>query len=51
MYRVLYFASGEPDLPAATVPKKVKKSKVDASTESVKDTAEGVRKRTKKVVQ
>jgi hypothetical protein len=48
--RVLYFAGGEAELPTIPEPKKIKR-KVETTSESIKDTAEGVRRRTKKVVE
>jgi hypothetical protein len=48
--RVLYFAGGEAELPAIPEPKKIKR-KVETTSESIKETAEGARRRTKKVVE
>jgi hypothetical protein len=48
--RVLYFAGGEAELPNIPEPKKIKR-KVETTSESIKDTAEGARRRTKKVVE
>jgi len=50
MSRVLYFAGGEAELPTIPEPKKIKR-KVEATSESIKDTAEGARRRTKKAVE
>jgi len=49
MDRVLYFAGGEAELPTIPEPKKIKR-KVETTTESIKDKAEGARRRTKKAV-
>jgi predicted butyrate kinase (DUF1464 family) len=48
--RVLYFAGGEAELPTVPEPKKVKRT-VETTSESIKETAEGARRRTKKVVE
>jgi hypothetical protein len=48
--RVLYFAGGEAELPAIPEPKKIKR-KVETTSESIKEKAEGARRRTKKVVE
>lgn len=50
MNRVLYFAGGEAELPNIPEPKKIKR-KVETTSESIKDKAEGARRRTKKVVE
>jgi hypothetical protein len=48
--RVLYFAGGEAELPTIPEPKKIKR-KVETTSESIKETAEGARRRTKKVIE
>ena len=50
MNRVLYFAGGEAELPSIPESKKIKR-KVETTSESIKDTAEGARRRTKKAVE
>jgi hypothetical protein len=50
MSRVLYFAGGEAELPTIPEPKKIKR-KVETTSESIKETAEGARRRTKKVIE